>query len=232
LHSIALRHAAEPRGVTGEDARTPGGPVTDRLAEREVAAASTRDRVVALFSQSAKLVHRTAYRITGRAEDAEDVLQAVFLALLEVGPSSWPDEPTAYVRRAAANAALDVLRRRKRWSLVAAGDDNIPPSADHEGIVLGGVEGERLAERLRLALPRLSPLEAEVFALHSIEEMSNVDIARLLGKTANHVGVTLHAARRKLQDALAPDRGARSPSVHETSESPNDGADVHEGDDK
>lgn len=40
-----------------------------------------------LFREHYQLVYRTAYGVTGRAEDAEDVLQTVFLKLLRRGHS-------------------------------------------------------------------------------------------------------------------------------------------------
>jgi RNA polymerase sigma factor (sigma-70 family) len=60
-------------------------------------------------------VYRTAERITGNAEDAEDVLQTLFLRLL--GRELSGDvlaNPRAYLYRATVNIALDVLRARKR----------------------------------------------------------------------------------------------------------------------
>ncbi len=56
------------------------------------------------------MVFRTAYRITGNAADAEDVLQTVFLRVVRRNPDM--DNPESYLRRSAVNAALDVVRAR------------------------------------------------------------------------------------------------------------------------
>ena len=58
------------------------------------------------------------------------------------------------------------------------------------------------ALRIREAMGLLSPLEAEMFSLRYLEEKDNGEIAEALGKTANHVRVTLHSARKKLRDHL------------------------------
>ena len=55
------------------------------------------------------MVFRTAYRITGNAADAEDVLQTVFLRIVRGNPEV--ENPESYLRRSAVNAALDWLRR-------------------------------------------------------------------------------------------------------------------------
>ena len=175
------------------------------------AVSDTRTRIARLFEESADLVHRTAWRITGRPEDAEDVLQSVFLHVLRAPPSPWPDHPVAYLHRAAVNASLDVIRRRRRSAESPMDEDT--PVAPIAGDALERLDGERLARRLRDALPLLSPLEAEVFSLRCFEEKSNAEIAEMLAKTANHVGVTLHAARRKLREALdAPHPRSESPT--------------------
>ena len=178
------------------------------------AAAAPPPDVATLFEEAADLVHRTAWRITRSADDAEDVLQAVFLHLLRFPPQPWPENPIAYVHRAAVNASLDVLRRRKRRpeSPVEAAD--LGGSRDDERDAVSRIEQQRLAARLSDALHLLSPLEAEVFSLRFFEEMTNQEIADLLGKTPNHVGVALHSARQKLKAALldsspAPDAGAK-----------------------
>src|SRR6266545_5774590 len=68
-----------------------------------------------LFREHYNLIFRAAYRVTGSAVDAEDVLQTVFLRLvrrkekLDLSPS-----PGSYLHRAAVNASLDLLRGRTR----------------------------------------------------------------------------------------------------------------------
>lgn len=161
------------------------------------------DRLATLFELSSAMVHRTAWRITGRREDAEDVLQSVFLHVLRNPPVPWPDHPEAYLHRAAVNTAVDVLRRRRRRSESPV-DASHPAEGAGENEAVSRLEEERLTLAMREALPLLSPLEAEVFSLRFFEDKSNAEIAHLLGKTANHVGVALHAARHKLRQALSP----------------------------
>src|SRR5262245_31773914 len=68
-----------------------------------------------MFKENHDLVYRAAYRITGNAEDAEDVLQTLFLRLLRREcPPDIEKNPKAYLHRAAVNIALDVVKLRNR----------------------------------------------------------------------------------------------------------------------
>ena len=60
------------------------------------------------------MVFRTAYRVTGNAADAEDVLQTVFLRMVRRDDAADAIErPENYLRRAAVHAALDLVRARR-----------------------------------------------------------------------------------------------------------------------
>ena len=79
--------------------------------EREIALPDEFERV---FRAHHGLVFRTAYRITGNAADAEDVLQTVFLRLFRrEADAPVLENEESYLRRAAINAALDVIRSRQ-----------------------------------------------------------------------------------------------------------------------
>ena len=151
------------------------------------------------FREHQARVFRAAYRITGNAQDAEDVLQSVFLRMIHQGEANVTvANLSSYLYRAAINAALDVLRaRRERLrvsleTLEAAPDHSRPtPDRTHEA-------GE-IRARLRRALARLPPRAAETFALRYLEGYDNEEIARMLGISRVAVAVTLHRARRRLQ---------------------------------
>src|SRR5260370_34098640 len=67
-----------------------------------------------VFKENHAMVFRAAYRVTGNAGDAEDVLQTVFLRMLKRDPDAEPvGSITSFLHRAAVNAALDLLRTRQ-----------------------------------------------------------------------------------------------------------------------
>jgi RNA polymerase sigma-70 factor (ECF subfamily) len=61
---------------------------------------------------------------------------------------------------------------------------------------------EDLRRHLREALGTLPERAAEVFVLRHFEDRGNLEIAEMLGMTQVGVAVTLHRARKKLQDEL------------------------------
>ena len=61
------------------------------------------------------MVYRAAYSVTGDKQDAEDVLQTVFLKLIDQGRTlEFTTNPKGYLYRAAVNEARLLYRTRKR----------------------------------------------------------------------------------------------------------------------
>src|SRR6266853_4759072 len=95
------------------------------LSVLEEPAIAIPDELDQAFRAHHGLVFRTAYRITGNAGDAEDALQTVFLRLLRRGRNADPlENAESYLRRAAINAALDVIRSRQADQSVPLPDDS------------------------------------------------------------------------------------------------------------
>jgi RNA polymerase sigma-70 factor (ECF subfamily) len=152
-----------------------------------------------IFNEHYALVYRVAYRVTGNNEDAEDVLQTLFLRLLR--RDVLPDierNPKAYIHRAAVNIALDVVRQRGRS--VASGDVE-------EQLMEGSTRTERMPafrfqDWLREALAELNPRAAEIFILKHIEGHGNAEIAQMLGTSRGTVAVLLFRARARLKKSI------------------------------
>lgn len=159
----------------------------------------------AAFKRHHEAVFRAAYRITGNPMDAEDVLQTVFTRLLRRDESREldPDGAGSYLHRAAVNAALDLLRARRRSRAVRLEEAAELPEDPGSGPESRPLRRE-LRSRLREALTRLTPRSAEIFALRYFEGLGNLEIARHLGTSQTAVAVILHRARHRLQKELRP----------------------------
>ncbi len=149
-----------------------------------------------LYRSYSDAVYRSAWRLLGNAEDAEDVLQTVFLRFLRRDASMGDvAEPEYYLRRSAVNAALDLIRSRQSKSSPKLSLDDLPtdPSQNAQ---------QELAVRLRAALATLEPRWAEIFTLRYIEGFGNQEIAAQLGLSQALVAVILFRSRQKLQKEL------------------------------
>jgi RNA polymerase sigma-70 factor, ECF subfamily len=176
-----------------------------RLAPVEEPVSSLQEEVGKVFQEHHALVLRTAWRVTGNATDAEDVLQTVFLRLLRRDTSQPPlDNVEAYLQRAAVNAALDIVRARKEHlpvEAVASGEVEAPRPA--------GAIGPDLHGFLRQALAAFPPQAAEILALRFLEGYSNSEIARMLRISAVKVAVVVHRGRGRLQKEIKRYQGVR-----------------------
>jgi RNA polymerase sigma-70 factor (ECF subfamily) len=140
-----------------------------------------------------------AYRITGNSEDAEDVLQTLFLRLLrrEVLPD-MERNPKAYMHRAAINIALDIVKSRARNVSTSNIEDQV-----HDGSASADrMPAFRVQDWLRDALAELNPKAAEIFVLKHIEGYDNTEIAQMLGTSRGTVAVLLFRARARLKKSV------------------------------
>ena len=68
-----------------------------------------------VFREHYQMTYRTAYGVTGNPEDAEDIVQTIFLRLLRREfPPDLKKNPTAYLYRAAVNLSLNTIQAKKR----------------------------------------------------------------------------------------------------------------------
>jgi RNA polymerase sigma factor (sigma-70 family) len=117
-----------------------------------------------LYERHYEAAFRAALRVTGNPADAEDVLQTVFLRVLARGGNvEGLALPTAYFRRAAVNAAVDVLRRRELHA-ESAYDERAPQVAVQPPLLL--------KERLRRAIAALDS-EARACSSSTISDVSS-----------------------------------------------------------
>jgi len=144
-----------------------------------------------LYDRNYEAVFRAALRVTGNLADAEDVLQTVFVrALAQGGDAKDVAMPGAYFRRAAVNAALDVLRRRGVRA-ESAYDNEAPHAAVQPPLLL--------KEQLRRALAILDRDDASLFLLRHVEGLSIPELAEMFELEKNNVTVKLHRIRMRLQ---------------------------------
>ncbi|MEO1998257.1 MAG: sigma-70 family RNA polymerase sigma factor [Planctomycetaceae bacterium] len=150
-----------------------------------------------LFDLTARRALRLAVSITGKPEDAEDVVQSVMLRVAH-DPSRLATAvyPALYLIQMVRNESLTVLRKRKRTmccshlseSVASSRLSDSPP--DSKAVVQSALDG-------------LPPNQAEVVVLKVWERLTFAEIGQLLGVSANTAASRYRYALDKLTRSLA-----------------------------
>jgi RNA polymerase sigma factor (sigma-70 family) len=180
----------------------PGVPLVDDASLVAAVAAGNLEALGQLYDRHEPAVRRFVARLGVGANDADDLVQLVFLETLRAAPRFDPKLSA----RAWLLGLTGVLVRRHRRSvaravarLVAwAGLTREPPPETPDLIVESG----QSRARLERAFARLSDKKREAFALVVLEGLSGEDAARALGVPVNTIWTRLHHARLELRAAL------------------------------
>jgi RNA polymerase sigma-70 factor (ECF subfamily) len=178
----------------------------DRLARREPAA------VEALLREFGPAMLAAARSVLGDENEARDAVQdAVLSALGAMGTLDDPAALAGWLRRIALNAALGILRKRRRHRecrmtdlLPRYRDDG--HLADPEPVWTASfpvdIERRELLAVVREAIERLPPSYREVLILRDVIGIDTREAAELLEIEPNLVKVRLHRARQALRTLL------------------------------
>ena len=156
-----------------------------------------------LFHQYGRLVYRTAYLILADAQEAEDVLQEVFLQVFRSAAAfdSSKGALTTWLYRLTVNRCLS-LRRKKELPTVELSE--LEPLVGEDSAEAG------LDEDMWRALQRLSDKLRAVVVLRYYLDLPYSEIARLLqipvGTVKSRLSAALAALAKELGPELLPDR--------------------------
>jgi len=168
-----------------------------------------------LVNRYSDKVYRLAYRITGNPDDAEEVLQEVFIILIEkLNTFRQESRFSTWLYRVAANASYMFLRGGKKTRESQVSFDDYKPYNDH-GVLQGvqekdwsGIpdykllshEGSQLIEK---AIDELPEEYRIVFHMKDIEGMTSKEIANVLDLSLPAIKSRVLRARLFLRDKLS-----------------------------
>jgi RNA polymerase sigma-70 factor (ECF subfamily) len=161
-----------------------------------------------LFERHRTLVYRFVYQMAPRRDDAEDIVQEVFVRAYQ-NLHRYRDEAkfTTWLLRIATNLGTDRARMLNRRTALeqkeAAGALSWMTVGDRENPI-DNLQNEELKEVLRKALLALPDHHRNVIVMRDIEEMEYQDIAETLGCTIGGAKLRVLRARRALRDRVAP----------------------------
>lgn len=184
--------------------------VEDGCAAALPAEAAGPEALPLLVARYSRPLYRLAYRMTGNAQDAEDLVQETFMRAYR----AWPNfqaraQAGTWLYRICTNAGLDFLRKRRAQPppTACADSDSREPLDFLEGT---DPNPERLLlsretrEVFSAAFATLTPVEQAAVSLRHFEDHSIADISAVLGVRQSAAKNTIFRGVRKLRRALRP----------------------------
>jgi RNA polymerase sigma-70 factor (ECF subfamily) len=169
-----------------------------------------RRQISELYEQNYAMVLQVAYRTIGNKQDAEDVLQTVFMRLIErpAIQAAFFKNPKAYLYRSAINEALNLIAVRQRQQLLDIQGLELPAPDDSDPYI----------QRVREAMAALKKEAAEILRLYYFDGYDCLDISRLSGRPLSRVFKDLYRARTELKKVILSQE-----KEHETQKDDNEG---------
>lgn len=168
-----------------------------------------------LFQRHRDLVYRFAYQMAPRRDDAEDIVQEVFVRAYQ-NLHRYRDEAkfTTWLLRIAGNYGTDRARMStRRHSLEqqeATGALSWMTVGSSTEDPVENMAGDERRDAIRKAIHALPDHHRNVIILRDIQEMEYPDIAQILNCTVGGAKLRVLRARRALRDRLAPLLGAEN----------------------
>ena len=152
-----------------------------------------------IIDKHGPIVWRTAYRLLGNHTDVSDCFEETFICALEISRRHRVRNFPGLLAWLATSRAID--RLKLHFSRSKFNGDVVVLSGQTPGPFQPTQEYE-LAAKLRKALTKLQPKEAEALCLRYFNNMSYRQISKELGIKANTARVLLNRARTKLHNLL------------------------------
>jgi RNA polymerase sigma-70 factor (ECF subfamily) len=150
----------------------------------------SKEEIRQLYETFGPAIHRRALALLGREADAWDAMQEVFEKILRSGGAFRGEaRPMTYIYRVTTNVCLNMLRQRRSRDPVEP-----LPAAEESAAEPRSVEAANLIRVLMSDLPERA---REVAVLHFMDELSQEEIAEVLGTSRKTVQRDLDIIREK-----------------------------------
>lgn len=164
--------------------------------DRALARRAGQDRAAftLLYQRYVKRVYAYLYSRVGNVQDAQDLTTITFMAALEqIKHYRGEGSLAAWLLGIAYHKSVDLHRQAKTSVPLAAADTLADPTLSPDAVVFRQLQ----REDLEWALHSLTPERAEAIALRFFGELSNAEVAAVMGKQEAAVKMLIH---RGLQD--------------------------------
>jgi len=145
------------------------------------------------------LLYRHAERMTGRQDDAEDVVQSAFIkAHRNLRRCRDPERVGAWLFRIGANTCKDFLKSKRTYIPV----DQLPGLLATAGDPEREVEMGRVRDQIERALQSLPVEQREAFLMKHVEGWAYHEMSETLKVSVPALKMRVHRAREELQALL------------------------------
>ena len=145
-------------------------------------------QILSLFRQYSNMVYRLAYSYLHSSQDSEDLVQTVFLKLIDKGTIPEPGKERAYLTRTTINCCKDQLKSAWRKRTVPMEDELTFQKPEDRELFRAVMD---LPEKYRI-----------VIYLHYYEGYTFPEIAAFLKISPSGVSMRVHRAKKLLKKQL------------------------------
>lgn len=160
-----------------------------------------------LFRRYQALLFSIAYHMLGSVMDAEDCVQEAFVQCY--ASRETIEHPRAYLCTLVTRRCIDLLRSARVQRETYVGLWLPEPLVDTADPSTFSERTETLSLAFLQLLERLSPIERAVFLLRQVFDYDYVEIATMVGKSAENCRQILHRARRHVSAGAVQGRPTR-----------------------
>lgn len=181
-----------------------------------------RDAFRALVETHSRYVYSLAHRMTGNAQDAEDVVQEAWLkAHKQLSRFEARADFRTWLHRITVNCSIDLIRaRRHREDAHDPADLEQGPlserGADTQPTPERAAVSTQMSDRVQEALGLLTSLERAAFTLRHMDGLSIEEVGDALGLKTSATKHSIFRAVKKMRQAVEPlvehRQGRTSPS--------------------
>lgn len=177
--------------------------VTENISDRELlelCRSGNNSGYSLLYRRHAKTVFNSIFRLVNDRQEAEDILQEVFVkAFSEITTLKNADSFGGWTKQIAINHSLSFLRKKKNY-FSEIEEDQLPDH--HEDDLEEKRKWEFQIEELQNAVAELPVQVRTIVNLFLFEEMPQEEIGAVLGIPASTVRSHYHRAKKKIFEKL------------------------------
>ena len=149
------------------------------------------------FMPHYKLLYRVAYHLTSNAQDAEDLLQDLYLKLWQKR-DELPDEAMkeAYLVTMIRHLFVDQLRLKRLDTSAELKEEASPPderSLDHQ------IDAKDEAQQMEGLINELPERDATIIRMHVVDNLSYEEIEQDTGLSQGNIRIIVMRTKKKLK---------------------------------